>query len=303
MRDITYKQKTLRTAIASGFVHCSLDSLNKIRHNEVPKGDIFEIAKCAAMLGAKQTQFLIPHCHPVLIDGLDVDFEIIETAEKKGILISTNAKSIGRTGIEMEALTATSVAALTIYDVLKYFKDTELEISGIKLLEKKGGKTDKLKHEINGLEIALLISSADILNGSKANKISEPIKKFLESKKCNLIHNEVIKSDQETIQQEILALTQKKTPFIFVAGGTGIGHKDHTYDAISEILDYEIEGISNAIRNYSYDRTPISFLSRLISGMIDESVVISIPGSSNGAMEALQSIVPAVFKAHWMKKS
>ena len=303
MRDITYKQKTLRTALASGFVHCSMDSLNKIKNKEVPKGDIFQIAQCAAMLGAKQTQFLIPHCHPVLIDGLDVSFEIVESIDKKGILITTTAKSIGRTGIEMEALTATSVAALTIYDVLKYFKDPNLEISEIKLLEKKGGKTDKLKHEINGLEIALLISSSDILKETKANKISHPLQNFLESKKCLVVSNKVIGSDKETIQKEIKSITKNKTPFLFIAGGTGIGHKDHTYEAISEILDYEIEGISDAIRNYSFDRTPISFLSRLISGMIDDTVVISIPGSSNGAMEAMHAIVPAVFKANWMKKS
>lgn len=302
MRDITYKQNTLRSALAKGFVHCSSSSLSKIREKQIPKGDIFEIAKCAAMLGAKQTQFLIPHCHPVNIDNLEVSFQIIEELDKKGIEITTIAKSIGRTGIEMEALTATSVAALTIYDVLKYFKDEELVISDIRLLDKKGGKTDKLKHEIKGLEVAFLLASSDVLAGKKENTISPIVAEYLESKQCKLVENKTISNTKEAVQSSILELVKKDTPFIFIAGGTGLGHKDHTYEAISEILDYEIEGISDAIRNFSYDRTPISFLSRLIAGNIQNTIVISIPGSSNGAMEALQAIVPSVFKSHWMKK-
>lgn len=303
MRDITYKQNTLRTARVTGFVHCSLDSISKIENNEVPKGNIFDIARCAGLMGAKQTALLIPHCHPVGIDGLDIDFEIIQSPTKTGILIRTFAQSIGRTGIEIEALTATSITAVAIYDVLKYFKDEDLEISDIKLTQKTGGKTDKLKHQINNLEVALVMASTEIKTGHREDKVSEWCLNFLKEKKCHIHSHSLVGSDVGAIQTELNRLVGLKVPFVFVIGGTGIGQNDHTHQAIVEMIDTKLDGISQAIRDYSYQRTPISFLSRLVAGIKDETFIVSIPGSQNGAKEALNAIVPAVFKGHWMKKS
>jgi len=303
MRDITYKQNTLRTALAQGFVHCTSQSLQLIKDNKFPKGDVFEIAKCAGMIGAKQTSFFIPHCHPVSIDGLDIKLSLVEEKEKIGISIEVFAQSVGRTGIEIEALSATSITALALYDVLKYVKDPDLEITGIKLIKKTGGKTDKLKHEINGLEVALLLASSEIKSGIREDKVTSPISEFLSSKKCSIVSSNIVDSSQKEIQEATLELVQQQIPFVFVIGGTGIGKDDNTYDAISSILDYEIDGISDAIRTYSYERTPISFLSRLIAGVKDKTLIVTIPGSSNGAKEALHAIVPAVFKAHWMQRS
>lgn len=303
MRDITYKQNTLRTARVTGFVHCSLDSISKIENNEVPKGNIFDIARCAGLMGAKQTAMFIPHCHPVSIDGLDIDFEIIKSLSKTGIQISTFAQSIGRTGIEIEALSATSITAVALYDVLKYFKDEELEITDIKLVQKTGGKTDQLKHEINDLEVAVVVASTEIKHGKREDKVSDLCVQMLSDKKCKILSHSIVESDITSIQTELARLVAAKVPFVFVVGGTGIGKNDHTHDAIAGFIDIKLDGISEAIRDYSYQRTPISFLSRLIAGTKDETFIVSIPGSRNGAMEALNAIVPAVFKGHWMKKS
>ena len=156
MRDITHKQITLRTARAIGVIFCSPATIDLINKNELPKGNLFDVARAAAFLGAKATPQLLPHCHPVGIDGMDVQFEILNKEmhselfsenilHRTGIVISGEAKSIGRTGIEMEILTGVSVAALEIYDMLKPV-DTQLEIGSIKLLEKKGGKSDRKKY-------------------------------------------------------------------------------------------------------------------------------------------------------------
>lgn len=118
MRDITSKQITLRTATAVAVIYCTAETITLIRNNELPKGNLFDVARAAGFLGAKLTPQLLPHCHPVTIDGMDISFEI-NTHERPGITISGHAKSIGRTGIEMEMLTAVSVAALEIYDMLK----------------------------------------------------------------------------------------------------------------------------------------------------------------------------------------
>ena len=151
MRDITHKAITLRTAKAIGVLFCSAETLKLIREDRLPKGNLFDVARAAGFLGAKATPQLLPHCHPVAIDGMKMEFEFVDPslhlellgaadAGRSGIVITGEARSIGRTGIEMEILTAVSVAALEIYDMLKPV-DKQLEIGRIRLLEKKGGKS------------------------------------------------------------------------------------------------------------------------------------------------------------------
>ncbi len=123
MIDITGKQSSLRTAAAEGRVYCADFILERVRADNLPKGDLFNIARAAAYIGAKQTANLIPHCHPVSIDNLDVSFETQDDC----IAIFCSGKSIGRTGIEMEVLTAVSTAALVIYDLLKPVKNASDE--------------------------------------------------------------------------------------------------------------------------------------------------------------------------------
>jgi molybdenum cofactor biosynthesis protein MoaC len=147
MRDISHKQITLRTEKAIGIVFCSSAAIELIETGRLPKGNLFDVARAAAFVGAKSTPQLLPHCHPVAIDGMDVQFQFLEKSlhaeyfsdevfSRTGIVITAEAKSIGRTGIEMETLTGISIAALEIYDMLKPV-DTTLEIGNIKLLEKK----------------------------------------------------------------------------------------------------------------------------------------------------------------------
>jgi molybdenum cofactor biosynthesis protein MoaC len=180
MRDITHKQITLRTATAIGVIFCSPATIELIQKNELPKGNLFDVARAAAFLGAKATPQLLPHCHPVGIDGMNVEFEILnkevhaelfhETVlQRTGIVIKGEARSIGRTGIEMEILTGVSVAALEIYDMLKPV-DTQLEIGSIKLLEKKGGKSDRKKYFATPPACAVLVCSDSTAEGKREDK-------------------------------------------------------------------------------------------------------------------------------------
>src|SRR4051812_4761522 len=167
MNDISHKTSTLREAEAEGKVLCSKETLLHIQQNTVPKGNIFEFARAAAFFGAKKTDQLLPHCHPVTIDGMDIDFAV----EEDGVKITGKAKSVGRTGIEMEILTGVSIAALTIYDMLKPL-DKSLEITGIRLLAKKGGKTDREKYFQTPPECVLIVCSDDIKKETKEDKAS-----------------------------------------------------------------------------------------------------------------------------------
>ena len=213
MRDITHKQITLRTARAIGIIFCSPATLDLIQKNELPKGNLFDVARAAAFLGAKATPQLLPHCHPVGIDGMDVQFEILNTAlhsalfnetilQRTGIVIRAEAKSIGRTGIEMEILTGVSVAALEIYDMLKPV-DTQLEIGSIKLLEKKGGKSDRKKYFATPPVCAVLVCSDSTAEEKREDKSGKLITEMLQQVNANVKYYAVVADDKEEIQRQI----------------------------------------------------------------------------------------------------
>jgi len=140
MRDISEKKTTQRTAIAHAIVRASKSTIDMVRQNKVPKGDPLPVAKIAAVYAAKNTGQLIPYCHPLPIDFANCEFSIGKTT----IGITAEVKATYKTGVEMEALTAASVAALTIYDMLKMV-DTSIEIESVSLLKKTGGKSDYQK--------------------------------------------------------------------------------------------------------------------------------------------------------------
>ncbi|HEV2234407.1 MAG TPA: cyclic pyranopterin monophosphate synthase MoaC [Terriglobia bacterium] len=134
MVDVSDKAKTVRRAVASILVNMNARTLRKIRTN--PKGDALEIARVAGIAAAKRTAELIPLCHPLLLSHIDVKAELC----KNGVLITSTVRSTGPTGVEMEALTAAAIAALTVYDMCKAL-DRGIEITQLRLLEKSGGKT------------------------------------------------------------------------------------------------------------------------------------------------------------------
>ena len=137
MVDVSQKGDTLREAVASGRVIMKPDTLEQIKTAKMKKGDVLAVARVAGIMAAKKTPDLIPLCHPILIDEITVDFDL---SEKDSIGITTTARSIGKTGVEMEAMVATSVAALTIYDMAKAV-DRGMTITEIRLESKKGGKS------------------------------------------------------------------------------------------------------------------------------------------------------------------
>ena len=138
MVDVTSKKATLRTATAQGVVIMQPGTLKKILEQTVKKGNVLETARIAGIMAAKKTSDLIPMCHPLSLTHISVDF--FPETDANAIRIEATVRLIGQTGVEMEALTAITVAALTIYDMCKSY-DRAMEISDIYLLEKSGGKS------------------------------------------------------------------------------------------------------------------------------------------------------------------
>jgi cyclic pyranopterin monophosphate synthase len=142
MVDVGDKTETSRSATAEGFVRMLPETLALIREGNAKKGDVIGTARLAGIMAAKKTSDLIPLCHPLMLTKVSV--EITEDADLPGLRVSATAKLTGKTGVEMEALTAVSVTCLTIYDMAKA-ADKAMEIGGIRLLEKTGGKSGHYK--------------------------------------------------------------------------------------------------------------------------------------------------------------
>ncbi|MDK2940965.1 MAG: cyclic pyranopterin monophosphate synthase [Acetobacterium sp.] len=138
MVDVSEKKSTTRVAVAKGAITMKKETLQKIIDGQMKKGDVLGVAQIAGIMGVKRTADLIPMCHNIFISGSDIDFEIDEVNSR--ILIEATVKNSGQTGVEMEALTAVSVAALTIYDMCKAV-DKEMTIETIYLAKKTGGKS------------------------------------------------------------------------------------------------------------------------------------------------------------------
>ncbi|MBA7560942.1 MAG: cyclic pyranopterin monophosphate synthase MoaC [Dehalococcoidia bacterium] len=144
MVDISAKADTQRRAVAKGVVKMKASTFDLIKQGKTKKGEVLVTAQLAGIMAAKQTPNLIPLCHPIFIDEVKVDFKLDE--KNSAVEITSTARSTGKTGVEMEALTATAVAALTIYDMCKAV-DRGMKIENIRLVEKSGGKSGKITLE------------------------------------------------------------------------------------------------------------------------------------------------------------
>ena len=138
MVDVSHKPASARTAVATGRVIVGAEALRLIRENEIRKGDVFTVSNVAGVLGAKQTSRLLPLCHDVVLQNVEIEFEVDEAAG--AVEVRAITKTEGPTGVEMEALTAVSIAALTIYDMCKSVTK-DIEITGVRLLAKTGGRS------------------------------------------------------------------------------------------------------------------------------------------------------------------
>jgi len=144
MVNVADKNQTKRLAIARGAVEMKADTLERVQKGQMAKGDVLGVARVAGIMAAKKTGELIPMCHPLLLDSVEVDFNINEQELK--VEIEARVVTTGKTGVEMEALTAVSVAGLTIYDMCKAI-DREMTVRAIRLVEKSGGKSGKFSRE------------------------------------------------------------------------------------------------------------------------------------------------------------
>lgn len=145
MVDVSEKDETSREAVASGSIYMKKETLERIRDGSIKKGDVLSVAQVGGIMGAKSTPNIIPMCHPIMISGCDINFKL--DFENNKVDITATTKTVGKTGVEMEALTAVSIAALTIYDMCKAI-DREMIIGNITLIKKSGGKSGVFERSV-----------------------------------------------------------------------------------------------------------------------------------------------------------
>ncbi len=290
MYDITKKSKTLRSAKAKAVLTLKPATIARIRGGTVPKGDPLPVAKVAAIQAAKNTSQIIPYCHPLPLTFVGCDIQLGE----KEITITTEVKAIHPTGVEMEALTAASVAALTLYDMLKQI-DSTMTIEEVRLEEKRGGKSDFLEEKSTDLKAAVLVTSDSISSGQKTDLSGKLIVERLEKERIAVVSYDVIADDQEEIQKKLIAYADTmKVNFVLTTGGTGFSKRDFSPEATAQVIEREIPGIPEALRAYGQERTPYSMLSRGIAGLRGNTIIVNLPGSKKGVADSLDALFPAL---------
>lgn len=290
MVDITHKITTLRTAVAQAVVKVgSTETIKAVLDKNVPKGDVLEVARTAGLFAVKNTSNAIPDCHPMPIEFTGIEFECMADSIK----IEVTVKTIYKTGVEVEAMHGASIVALTIYDMLKPI-DKNVEISTVRLLHKKGGKSDYRSKQSLRLNVAVLVCSDSVSSGNKEDLAGKIVKQKLEELGLDVTNYLVIPDEIEVIQNNINQLQNAKTHLIILTGGTGLSIRDVTPEAIIPLIDRRIPGIEEAIRSYGQQRTPFAMLSRSVVGFKGETLLMALPGSVNGAAESIDAVFPSV---------
>lgn len=297
MVNITHKSSTLRIAVAEAIVSVSRqETIDAILKRQVPKGDVFEFSRAAGLLACKKTYELIPDCHPLPVEYTSITHRL----EERDIFITVEVHTVYKTGVEVEAMHGASVVALTLYDMLKPIDD-QIEIRSIKLVRKKGGKSDiKYAYPV-ALKTAVITCSDTLSGGSGKDESGAVVEELLRKSHLTDITRKLVPDEMDAIQQTARNCIAEKYALVIFTGGTGLSPRDITPDAIRPLLQREVPGIMEASRSYGQQRTPYAMLSRGIAGFAGDTLILTLPGSPQGVRESMEAVFPALLHVFKVK--
>ena len=295
MVDVTDKIDTSRIARAEGKIFMKSETISALSDNAIPKGNVLTTAKIAGIQAAKKTFEMIPMCHQLNLSFVDIEFKI----HSDFIQVNSIAKTKDATGVEMEALSAVSVAALTIYDMCKTLDKTML-IGEIKLIKKDGGKSDHVM-DYNP-KVGIVTLSDSVSKGESKDRSGKILFDGFIKSGCTVEHRKVLPDGSQKLVELINHWINDGVELIITTGGTGLGPRDLTIETLDEIFESKIPGIEQSLHAYGRSKVKTAMLSRLTAGVINGAIVICLPGSQSAAKDALKVLIPTVFHAFHMMK-
>jgi cyclic pyranopterin phosphate synthase len=316
MVDVAAKPVTRRRAAAAAIVRMEPATLATLLEAGGPKGDAIVTARLAGIAAAKRTPDLIPLCHPLPLDHVDV--RIDPGPDDGTVTIHTEVRATARTGVEMEALTAASVAALTLYDMAKSL-ERGIVIERVELREKEGGRSGSYRREESRIGIGVA-SASDAASARDRPPISGAVAEAVVvtcSNRSAAGEREdtagpalvdavrdagfevapeaiVVPDDEERIATLLEELVARGHRLIVTTGGTGLTPTDVTPAATRRVIDREVPGLAELMRAAGITSTPMAALSRGVVGARHTTLIANLPGSPRGALESFAALRPVL---------
>ena len=295
MVDVTDKLLTTRIAKAIGAIYMKPQTIENIKDDVLPKGNVLTTAKIAGIQAAKKTAEMIPLCHQLNLSFIDIEFEI----KPDCIFIRSVVKTKESTGVEMEALSAVFGTAITIYDMCKSI-DKTMEIKEIKLIDKIGGKSDHaIEYKPN---VGIITLSDGVASGTRKDQSGKILADGFLDTGCSVNHRIVLEDGSDKLVPIINEWISSGVELILTTGGTGLGPRDLTIETVNAIFESKLTGIEQALHSYGRGKVKTAMLSRLTVGLVKGAIVICLPGSPGAVKDALQVLIPTIFHSFHMMK-
>lgn len=311
MADVRRKRATARRAVAVGELQAG-SAYEDLAHGRLPKGDAIAMAEIAGLQGAKNASQLMPLCHPLPLEYIDVRCERVP--ERQSIRVYCEVATFARTGVEMEALAGVSAALLTLYDLTKPVQPA-LSMGGTRLLFKEGGKKGLWLHpdgmseaerqhyrprataRLEGVRAAVVTLSDRASRGDYQDRSGPLLVEHLRALGAELGDAEVRPDDEDGLAARLRELATDGTRLVLCTGGTGLAPRDRTPEALAQVADRHVAGIGELFRSESGRHTPMAWLSRADAVLVGGMLVIALPGSARAVAEGMDILAPILSHA------
>lgn len=306
MADVGRKRITARRAVAAGEFAAG-SAFDEVVAGRLPKGDAMTMAEVAGTQGAKNASQLLPLCHPLAIDHIDVHCE--PRPARQAIRVYCEVATHARTGVEMEALAGVNAALLTLYDLTKPVNPA-LSIDGVRLLFKEGGKKGLWLHpegaskaeceryrprapaRLEGLPAAVVTLSDRASRGEYEDRAGPLLVARLAALGAEVGAAEVLPDEPEELAARLRELAAEGKRLVLCTGGTGPGPRDRTPEALVRVADKRLGGLGEMFRNESSQHTPLAWLSDAQAVVVEDTLVIALPGSTQAAAQGMDILAP-----------
>lgn len=303
MADVGEKPIAHRVAVAQGRIVMSEEAFIMVKAGTLPKGNPIPMAETAGILAAKRTADILPLCHPLALEKIELNFEWEEPSHS--VLVECTVSAHEKTGVEMEALFGVQAALLTIYDLTKPV-DPALTLTDIRLKTKAGGKKGFWTHPAGGrgqdfefahtrnnflysdVRVSVLTLSDRASKNEYPDHSGEEIKRVFKTWGAQLVDAAVIPDEPAQIRDKILHYVDTLgVDLVVTTGGTGLSKRDCTPEVVSTLCDRLVPGIAELLRQTGAAHTPYAWLSRSVAGIRKKALIVTLPGSLKAVKESL----------------